>query len=206
LAVTSIYARPHPRVAATQWILANVPPGTVVANETAWDDALPAGGPQGLESLDLKLYDADNEEKRLHLLDTLDRAEWIFVSSQRAWQSIPRVPQKWPLTTEYYRALFDGYLGFEPVKEWANYPQLFGLCVRDEHFEEALSVYDHPRVVLFRKTPQWSRDKAEKILNDGLAAQARDVPLREVYDAGWRPESHGPLPQLPSPQRPSPRR
>jgi hypothetical protein len=201
LAVTSIYARPHPRVAATQWILANVPPGTVVANETAWDDALPAGGSASLENLDLKLYDADNEEKRLHMLDTLDRAQWIFISSQRAWQSIPRVPQKWPLTTEYYRALFDGYLGFEPVKEWANYPQLFGLSVRDEKFEEALSVYDHPRVVLFRKTPEWSRAKAEKILNAGLAAQARDVPLREVYDAGWRPESQEPLPQLPSPRR-----
>jgi hypothetical protein len=112
LAVTSIYARPHPRVAATKWIGANVPPGTVVANETAWDDALPAGGSPNLQSLDLKLYDVDNEEKRLHLLDTLERAQWIFVSSQRAWQSIPRVPQKWPLTTEYYRALFDGYLGF----------------------------------------------------------------------------------------------
>jgi hypothetical protein len=48
LAVTSIYARPHPRVAATKWIGANVPPGTVVANETAWDDALPAGGSPNL--------------------------------------------------------------------------------------------------------------------------------------------------------------
>jgi 4-amino-4-deoxy-L-arabinose transferase-like glycosyltransferase len=201
LAVTSIYARPHPRVAATQWITQNVPPGTVVATETAWDDALPLGGPQGLESLDLKLYDVDTEEKRQHLLDALDRAQWIFVSSQRAWQSVPRVPQRWPLTTEYYRALFDGYLGFKPVQQWANYPQLFGIAVPDEHFEEALSVYDHPRVVLFRKTPEWSRVQAEKILNAGLVAKASNTTLRQVYDLGWRPEAQGPLPQLPSPRR-----
>ncbi|HEX8235910.1 MAG TPA: glycosyltransferase family 39 protein [Abditibacteriaceae bacterium] len=201
LAVTSIYARPHPRVAATQWIRQNVPPGTVVANETAWDDPLPVGGMQGLEGLDLKLYDIDTEEKRRHLLDTLDRAQWVFISSQRAWQSIPRSPQRWPLTTEYYRALFEGYLGFEPVNEWTNYPQLFGIAVPDEKFEEALSVYDHPRVVLFRKTPEWSRAQAEKILNAGLLARAGDTKLREVYDSGWHPEAQGPLPQLPSPRR-----
>jgi hypothetical protein len=72
------------------------------------------------------------------------------------------VPQRWPVSSEYYRALFDGYLGFEPVKEWTNYPQLFGITMRDEKFEEALSVYDHPRVVLFRKTREWSREQAER--------------------------------------------
>jgi hypothetical protein len=127
----------------------------------------PPAARQIWQSLDLKLYDVDNEEKRLHLLDTLERAQWIFVSSQRAWQSIPRVPQKWPLTTEYYRALFDGYLGFEPVKEWTNYPQLFGLSCATRKFEEALSVYDHPRVVLFRKTPEWSAPKPKRFSTPG---------------------------------------
>ncbi len=90
-----LHARTHAR-RGSQWIRANVPRGTTVAIETAWDDALPLGGAAGLQVLDLKLYDRDDAAKRAHLLDTLDRAQWIFVSSQRAWASIPRWPRRWP--------------------------------------------------------------------------------------------------------------
>jgi hypothetical protein len=177
LAVTSIYTRVHPRVAATNWILQNVPPGAVVANETVWDDALPLRNLQEYQALDLRLFDADDEAKRQHLLQVLNEAQWIFISSPRVWKTVPRLPRRFPLSTEYYRALFDGRLGFARVREFTSYPQLFGIELPDGDVEEALTVYDHPRVLLFRKTHKYSAGNAARILSEKrLAPQA---PLRQ---------------------------
>jgi 4-amino-4-deoxy-L-arabinose transferase-like glycosyltransferase len=168
LAVTSIYTRVHPRVAATQWILNNIPAGTTIANETKWDDALPLRHAQRYQMHDLELFDADSAQKRDHMLQTLNDVQWIFVSSPRVWKIIPRLPQRFPLTAQYYRALFDGSLGFERARAFSSYPQLLGKSFPDENFEEALLVYDHPRVLLFRKTAEYSASKAARLLSKEL--------------------------------------
>ncbi len=196
LAVTSIYTRPHTRVAASRWIYERIPGGTAVANETGWDESLPLylpGHPppeQTFRMSKLELYDLDTPEKRVRLLDTLDQVEWIFISSNRVWGTVPRVPQRWPLTTAYFRALFNGQLGFALAQQFTSYPQLslFELTVQfpDDTMEEAITVYDHPRVMLFHKTPAWSRQKAEQILDPSLLKDVSTAPLPELRDANRR--------------------
>jgi hypothetical protein len=166
LAVASIYTRVHPRVAVTSWILQHIPAGAAVANETAWDDALPLRDLAQYRALDLRLFDADGEAKRRHLLQVLNEAQWIFISSPRVWKTVPRLPQRFPLTSAYYRALFDGSLGFALVREFSSYPQLFGRHFPDDDVEEALTVYDHPRVLLLHKTNKYSADNAARILSE----------------------------------------
>lgn len=179
LAVASIYAREHPRVATTKWMLEYIPAGTTIVNESAWDDALPLRDAAQYRLLDLKLFDTDDANKRAHLLNVLNQTEWICISSQRGWQSIPRLPQRWPLMTEYYRVLFNKRLGFEPVKEFASYPHILGWEFSDENVEEALTVYDHPKVVLFRKTPEYSSAHTAALLNEKLL---RNVDRRSLYE------------------------
>lgn len=179
-AVVSIYSRPHTRLEATRWIWANVLPGTRVGIETGWDDPLPLGDVRGLVQVDLDLFNIDNRTKREQLLDKLEQVEWIFMSSNHVAGIVTRVPQRWPLTTEYYRALFANELGFELTKEFTSYPQLFGHQFPDDSREEALSLYDHPHVWLWRKTPVWSRERAEKMLPESLCDQADSRPL-----SGW---------------------
>ena len=83
VAFTSIYRRPHSRVAASAWIYDNVTPGATIATEH-WDDALPlALGRRTADlypHLELKLYDEENEVKRRELIDTLDRSNVIVLS------------------------------------------------------------------------------------------------------------------------------
>lgn len=203
LAVTSIYEGEHTRIAATYWIRENVPPGTVVANETAWDEGLPLGWipdrngqgyNDGLEKLDLYAVENDDQSKRAKLLQTLNRSEWIFISSQREWASIPRWQARFPVMTEYYAALFDGRLGFRLEKEFHDYPRLGSLEFPDGGVEEALSVYDHPRVLLFRKTSAWSLPKARAILEAvPLPPQGQD----------WQPRHAGPVGPKPLPTPPA---
>ena len=174
VAVTSIYTRRHTRLVATSWIRALLPHGEVVANESAWDEALPLGwvpsdngAPTSGEvlNLDLALYEPDTAIKRERILTYLSGAHWIFLSSPRVWRSVPRWPERYPLTTAYYHALFSGQLGFKLEKEFTSYPQLGPLVFPDDGVEEALTVYDHPRVLLFRKTSAWSLSRASALLD-----------------------------------------
>lgn len=205
LAVTSIYTRPHTRIAASRWILTNIAPGTVIANESGWDDALPWRGasipPSQLNAISLELYDPDTPEKRATLLAKLDQAQWIFVSSGRVWGSIPRLPMKWPMTTVYYRALFDGSLGFRAAKQFTSYPQLnlgpLHARFPDDFAEEGLTVYDHPRVMLFEKTSAYSHESAASLLNPNLLTQRREVPLTDLIASGYHPDEAA-LPKLPA--------
>ena len=192
LAFLSIYIRPHPRVAASRWIYEHVPDGSVVANEH-WDWGLPlridGHNPFGGEytGFEMHNYDEDTAEKREQLYGWLDQADWIFLASNRLYASIPRLPARYPLTTEYYRALFAGDLGFELEADFTSYPALGPLVFPDQEnpfslmepdypsqtqpltvhlppAEEAFSVYDHPRVLIFRKTETYSEELVRGVL------------------------------------------
>lgn len=173
LAVTSIYRRPNTRVAASRWMHENIPHGAVVAHETEWDDILPLTWmrnsegqflPDPFRAVDLRVFEVETFSKREHLLAALESADWIVLSSPRAWKTVPRWSRKWPVATEFYRALFDGSLGFRLEREFVSYPQIGPLPLPDDNFEEALLVYDHPRVLIFRKTARWSSQNARRIL------------------------------------------
>jgi uncharacterized membrane protein len=166
-AFASIYTRPVTRIAASNWLKANLPPDAVIANEH-WDDPIPFGGYQGLTSSGdglMQNYGEDGPEKRDQLQAWLDEADYIVLSSNRLYQSIPRMPLRFPLTTKYYEWLFNGELGFDKVQEFTSYPQLFGIVINDDTSDEAFTVYDHPKVLVFKKTARYSSENTAKLLN-----------------------------------------
>ncbi len=139
----------------------------------------------------LQLYYDDTLEKREALLNWLDEADYIIIGSNRLYASIPRLPTRYPLTVAYYKALFSGELGFELVADFTSYPAVgpFQFPDTEEPFpvpealyqyraapisvslppaEEAFSVYDHPRVLIFRKTEAYSRQRAQALLPASL--------------------------------------
>lgn len=180
-AVTTIYGRRHPRLLASEWIVnpANIPDGTPVLQETAWDEGLPlwTTGTGQLKVDHIENYEPDSPTKIANTLAKLDQTQWIFISSGRCYQNIPRWPRKWPVTTEFYRALFAGKLGFKIVKEFVSYPSLGPLQFPDDNVEEALRVYDHPRVLLLKKDASYSSAKVYDLLSK--------VPLYEQQN--WVP-------------------
>jgi YYY domain-containing protein len=170
--------------------------GAAPINETSWDDGLPLridgyDGFGGLYQggLNFEMYWDDNEEKLARFLETLDKGDAIFISSNRQWATTTRVPERYPLTTEYYRALigcpsaeqviwcynvakpgmFQGELGYDLVAVFESYPTLNipgigSFEVNDQFAEEAFTVYDHPKVLIFHKTSAYSRERAKEIL------------------------------------------
>ncbi len=167
VAFTSIYRRPNTRVEATRWIYAHVPPGKAFANET-WDDGLPMPMPNydpgRYAGPELPLFDPDSPRKAEVLVKALSQADWVAVTSGRVYMNVTRVPAVFPMSIAYYRALFDGRLGFGRAADFTSYPALGPLRFPDDRAEEQFTVYDHPRVLLFRKTPAFSAQKARSLL------------------------------------------
>jgi YYY domain-containing protein len=174
----AIYRRPLSRVSATRWIYQNIPDGSVLANEH-WDDPLPfsidgkmsfkpAGMYNGLKTSPdglLDMYNEDTVEKREQLYQWLNETDYIIMSSNRLYGSIPRLPMRYPMTTLYYKLLFEGKLGFKQVLKETSFPTIFGVQFDDSGAEEAFSVYDHPVVYIFQKTPDYSEANVRRYLD-----------------------------------------
>ncbi len=165
--------------------------GTRVLNETTWDDGLPlrvdgydpfGGLYTGLPALEM--YWDDNEEKRQRFYDLLDQADVVFITSSRQWGSLPRLPERFPLVTAYYSHLmgcppteaiepcynraqvgmFQGRLGFELVAVFESDPTIGPWRINDQPADEAFTVYDHPKVFVFRKRPDYDPARVRDLL------------------------------------------
>jgi hypothetical protein len=74
------------------------------------------------------------------------------------------MPRRFPFTTEYYRMLFSGELGFVLEKIFTSYPSFGPFELKDDTFEELLLNYDHPKVLIFKKTPNFDFEYVSKKL------------------------------------------
>ena len=154
LAFVQIYGREHSRVAASRFVYDHVAPGASIAVEH-WDDALPLNvsgrGRDQYVIRELRVFDHDTDAKRRHFVEVLTNSDYVILSSRRGSRSIPRLPQRYPMTAKYYAALSDGSLGFDELARFDSFPSLGPFSFDDRAAEEAFSVYDHPTVVVYER-------------------------------------------------------
>jgi YYY domain-containing protein len=168
LAFSSVYDQPHSRIQASDWMYANIPVGATLATEH-WDDRLPLGRPgqdaSRYKYTELALYDQETPDKRDKLEGVLDQSQYIVMASRRLIGSIPRLPERYPLATTYYRLLEAGQLGFERVGRIQVEPRLGPLAIDDSLAQEDFTVYDHPLIEVWAKRPDYSSANMRQLLN-----------------------------------------
>jgi YYY domain-containing protein len=191
LAFTAVYRTEHTRVRASRWIYEHVPPGATLAGED-WDDALPlrVGGlaPGRYRTITLHVYDDESGRKWSQILDALAETDYVVLSSQRGYGSVPRDPWRYPVTRRFYELLLSEALGFRRLQSFTSYPALGPLVVADEAAEEAFTVYDHPPVLVFARTAGFSRERAGALLAAAPGGAARAPTPREasrLYRTQW---------------------
>ncbi len=168
--------------------------GSKQAIESSWDDALPLSidgySPYDINNgvfrseLNFEMYWDDNADKLDRFETNLDTADYIFISSNRQWGTTVRVPERYPLTTQYYRSLlgcpadkdivwcyavaepgmFTGELGFELIKVVQSDPNLGSVRFNTQFAEEAFTVYDSPKVLIFKKSAGYDSAKMRAVL------------------------------------------
>ncbi len=169
--------------------------GSQPATESTWDDALPLdmynANPfdydKGIYQSDLnfEMFFDDNADKLQRFMSILNQADYIFSSSGREWATTVRVPERYPLTTLFYRDLlgcpddkdivwcyrvaqpgmFQGKLGFDLVYVQQSDPNLGPLRFNTQFAEEAFTVYDAPKVMIFHKNSTYNPAQVLSILS-----------------------------------------
>jgi len=199
------------------------PPAPV--HESSWDDAVPypvngfspysENGGIYRGDLNFEMYWADDQVKLQKFETNLDLADYIFITSSRQWGTTTRVPERYLLTTFYYRNLlgcppeadvtwcysvadpgmFEGKLGFDLVAVFQSNPNLGPIEFNSQFAEEAFTVYDHPKVLIFKKSDSYDPIAVRSML--------RSVDLSKVvyFTPGDAANYEGPAPdQLDEPR------
>ncbi|MDO9122626.1 MAG: DUF2298 domain-containing protein, partial [Anaerolineaceae bacterium] len=134
----------------------------------------------------MQTYDPDTPEKREKMIDILNKSEFIVIPSNRSYDAMPRLPNRYPLTTMYYQELFDcagcigddlenkayglntGFLsplGFDLVATFVSNPSVGPFQLNDQSADESFTVYDHPKVFVFKKSADFSIEHVKEIFN-----------------------------------------
>ncbi|MCS7002954.1 MAG: DUF2298 domain-containing protein, partial [Dehalococcoidia bacterium] len=196
--------RPHPATQAADWLRATAPIDSVILREH-WDE--PLRGLDAYREVVLTPYFPETEEKRRNFARALADSDYLVFYSQRLYGTIPRLPDRYPLMTQYYHALFAGDLGYTLAHAATNYPRVFGVTVGDDPFaraglprpaglaafepmvnlgfvDETFTVFDHPRVLIFQNTGALDETAILARLNAPLPpAPAATTPVRWAQDA-----------------------
>jgi YYY domain-containing protein len=197
--VNGVYGTEHTWITTSRWIYEHVPDGSVLALEH-WDDHLPLSLPEpganmgahGYRQVELPMYEDDNEQKYNLLRSRLREADYIVLSTNRLYGAIPRLPERYPMSTKYYQLLFAGELGFEKVAQFTSYPRLGPFVFNDSAADESFTVYDHPKPIIFQKVRELSDTEWDSLLGGSWDGAIQGYvgappPLARLWGATSRP-------------------
>lgn len=163
-------------------------------------------GTQGYRNVTMPMYDDDNAQKLNVIVNNLEQADYIVFFSNRMYGTVTRMPVRYPMSRRYYEQLFGQKLGFTLVDVAERYPNLLGVAFVDNtladpglpvppliqndhpapitidlgHADESFSVYDHQRVLIFKKTQKLTPDQLRALIgppaSPGQVASTVSVP------------------------------
>ncbi len=158
----TIYFHKNTRVEASEWIYQNLPSNSVILGEH-WDDPLPLPvvnnyGKNFQVDL-LPIFDPDTSEKWNKIKELLSKADYYVLSSNRGWGSIPTVPERYPIMSQYYKSLLNNDcqeqikitgVCYKKIKKFLPYYYKF-IRYPDSWVEETFTVYDHQTVLIYER-------------------------------------------------------
>ena len=155
-AFAAIYRMPDSRVEAARWIQDHVPEGAAILMERGHNNLSHLTSQtryrQVMMDIEQEIRHADNNDLVANgdYLACLEReylagVDYILLSDDR----MP-LARRFPAAESYYRALFDGTLGFKPAQTFRMRPGLLGLVLDDSRTDLNGRRYDHPAAFILR--------------------------------------------------------
>jgi len=162
----NIYGHPHSYDEASKWIYNNIPAHSKLIG-VHWDDRLPVSLPdydsgKFENNLELPLYEADNIQKMQLVASRMALGDYLILPTQRLQGSLMRVPQEFPQTSSFFQQLFAGQLGYRLIRTFKVRPSFLGFSFDDDEADESFSVYDHPKVSIFKNVERLTSDELQR--------------------------------------------
>ena len=140
--------------------------------------------------------------KAEHLADALANADYVVFFSNRLYGSIPTLPDRYPLSTRYYKLLFGGDLGFEVEYVAESHPnflgvsfvhdtfsrpglmapaalgpgRLSGLAIDLGHADDSFTNYEHPTPIILKNVGQLNEATLRTLLETPLPGETIRAP------------------------------
>ena len=161
-------------VTASEWTYRHIPAGKTILTQH-WDEGfplpLPGGSPGKYKVIDLPYYEPDTPGKWRQISQQVAGADYIAFQTKRLYGALTMAPEKYPISNKYFYLLFAGDLGYTPIYEHASRPGLFGIEFPDELADESITVYDHPKVLIFENTGRLSADEIYQKIMQGMPSR-----------------------------------
>ena len=158
IAAAGIY-RSSSRFEAAGWIERNIPEGAGVLTErggypTAW--MAPADRYKRRLDEAAWFLSADGNmpyEAHVEFIENrLAGVDWIVLIEENRTLPFRNVRRRFPIAHTYYRRLVEQTLGFERVAQFKIAPEILGFTYSEADAEPTVTGFDHPRVVVYRRT------------------------------------------------------
>jgi hypothetical protein len=196
IAFVGLYFQEHPYKVSSYWIFEHVPAGSRLVGPH-WDDKVPvsvAGKNSSIyvmegRDTELPVYERDVPAMLEGIVRKVSAADYIMFPTPRTPDSIPRIPDEYPNTTALLRLLWGEKIGFTLEKTFKNRPSFLGVTFNDDLADESFSVYDHPKVAVFRNVERLPADEILRRVKN--VAEYEPLPsMNEMLlmdTGGWKP-------------------
>ena len=184
IAYLNVFTGPHPAQEVSKYLRENASTGTMVIQEH-WEEGIP-----NIPGFDmhqkLPMYENDNSSKFSTVARLMSQADYFVLYSNRLAATIPRLPDRYPISSRFYEMLFNGELGYEVVYSSVRVPSFLGVVYWDDPYarvpfdvpagyvqprgtvynwdwfgwaDESFTVYEHPHAIVFKNVEKVSQIK-----------------------------------------------
>jgi YYY domain-containing protein len=133
LAFVSMYSGPHPAQSVSKWLDDNARTGALVAQEH-WEEGIPSTPKVRYPKDRLPIYDPDTPRKFDQIAADLAASDYLVLYSNRLYATVPRLENRYPVTTRLYEKLFKGSLGYELAYVAQKERSFLGVTYSDDPF------------------------------------------------------------------------
>lgn len=154
LGLLNVYREPDARIAASRWLIRQSASNRLILHDASVRERLPLGAPHLWPIVTLPTPDQPRTLAQSQLVSALQNAQYIVIGIERDDLDLPGLAQRDPLAACYYRALFDGRLGFVPRARFMPMPHIGAWQFDDRATDLALRQPDHPRIIVWERYSQ----------------------------------------------------
>jgi hypothetical protein len=165
IGLINVYRAPDSRVAASRWLLANVAAEKQIVLDSSVSELLPLGVAHIYTSAMLPGSTSDIAQRREQYAAALHQADYVVLAIDRDDFALVQQIQRDPVAACYYKALFDGRLGFVSRTSFEAQPSIASWTMDDSWVDSELRAYDHPQVRIFERLASPTPEAIDLMLN-----------------------------------------